>query len=470
MDGTLLMSDTLAELFVAALFKRPLQTIWACRALFEGRANLKRALADGADLSFDELPVRADLLEYLHREHGAGREIYLVSAADQAVAERVAARFEIFHGVHGSRDGENLKGRRKVAFLRTRFPGGFSYAGDASADLHIWRESASILIAGAPAGVARRARRLGPPVEAEFNRSKTRLWTWRKALRLHQWSKNALIFIPFLLGKHLLDPTRVATCVVGFLLMGLAASATYLINDLADLSADRRHRSKSLRPLAAGHLPVAQALIAAPLMLVVALGGMLTISTAATLGLVGYIALTLLYSFKLKRIPLLDAMALASLYTLRLIIGTVLAISAFSPWLLTFSVFFFFSMSLAKRHVEVTAATGDPQIEIPGRGYRPSDAPMTLSFGAAASTAAVLIMVQYMMAEAFPSGVYDHAVALWAAPLLVGLWICRIWLLAQRGLLDDDPVAFAVRDPVSLGMGVVLFVAFAIARFRLPHW
>ena len=465
MDGTLLRTDVLVECIVAALVSHPLGVLAAIPLLFtKGRAAFKARIHGLVPLKVDHLPVRSDLLAFLHEEKARGRALHLVTAGEGEVAARVAARFGIFDAVHGS-DGEtNLKGTVKLARLQALFPGGFAYAGDSRADLKVWSGAEGVVLAGASSATARKARQLGKPVEAEFADESSPFRVWRKALRMHQWSKNGLIFVPFLLGAHLHNLKLAVTCVLGFLFMGVAASATYLINDLADLEADRRHRSKSRRPLASGALPVATGLVAAPAMLLFALAGMTLLSPAAAVGLCAYIVITLAYSFKLKRLALFDAVALGALYTLRLIIGTLLAASAFSPWLLTFSVFFFFSMSLAKRHVEVTAGTGDPNVNLPGRGYRPSDAPLTLGFGAAASTAAVLIMVQYMMAEAFPSGVYARPIALWAAPLLVGLWICRIWLLAHRGDLDDDPVAFAVRDKVSLAFGAILGVAFLIAR------
>ena len=322
-----------------------------------------------------------------------------------------------------------------------------------------------MVIAGASRRVALRARRTGTPLEAEFAAGGgSRLKRWRKALRLHQWSKNALVFVPLLLSG---DPTNVKgliRCVIGFVLIGVSASATYLINDLGDLENDRRHRTKRGRPLASGDLPLAQALVAAPVMIACAVLGAILLSPSFALALLAYLTITLGYSFRLKRVPLMDVMVLGGLYTIRLVCGTLLAGVVFSPWLLTFSMFFFFSMSLAKRHVEVSHATSPPNERLPGRGYRPTDAPLTLNMGVATSAAAMLVIVQYMMAEAFPSDVYRLPGMLWAAPILLGIWISRIWLLAHRGELDDDPVAFAVKDPISLGLGVLLGVFFLLAR------
>lgn len=463
MDGTLLRTDVLAECAAMALLKKPLQVLAALPLLFKGRAAFKARMAEIAELDVSRLPVREALVDFLKTEKQKGRGIYLVTAGDRHLAERVAARFDLFDAVHASDGHTNLKGPNKRAHLQAAFPDGYAYAGDSRADLTVWREADSVVLAGATRGVAAKAHRLGKPVEAEFDTGGVSFKKWRKALRLHQWSKNALIFAPLMLSGKLAIPSLI-TCVLGFITVGVAASATYLINDLEDLHNDRGHRTKRMRPLAHGDLPIAHALVAAPLMLAGAITAAVMLSPPFALALCAYLVVTLSYSFRLKRIPLLDVIVLGSLYTLRLIAGTLLADTPFSPWLLTFAMFFFFSMSLAKRHVEVSSATTAPDKLIPGRGYKPSDAPLTLNMGVATSAAAMLVIVQYMMAEAFPSNVYGLPGFLWAAPVLLGIWICRIWLLAHRGELDDDPVAFAVKDPISLGLGVVLVVFFLLAR------
>jgi 4-hydroxybenzoate polyprenyltransferase/putative flippase GtrA len=465
LDGTLLRTDVLAEAVVAGLFRRPLSVFWALVLIPRGRARFKARMSEIVSLDVSRLPVRHSLLNYLRAERARGRSIHLVTAATEAVARRVAAHFDVFDGVHASSDLLNLKGANKRMRLAALFPDGFAYAGDSRADLAVWAGAQSLVIAGASRSVSSRARRLGKPVEAEFDAAGSTLDGWRRALRLHQWSKNLLIFVPLLLSNQVANPRTWTACLAGFALLGVAASATYLINDLADLEADRSHRTKRARALASGEIPVLSGLGVALAMLVVALTGAAFLSSAFTLALVAYLTMTLAYSFRLKQVPLLDGVILACLYTARLVCGTLLTATVFSPWLLTFSMFFFFSMSIAKRQVEISAATSPTDQTLPGRGYRPSDAPLTLSLGVATSAAAVLIIVQYMMAEAFPSNVYAFPAALWATPLLLGLWVCRIWLLAHRGQLDDDPVAFAVKDRVSLVLGGLLGAAFLLARY-----
>lgn len=462
MDGTLIATDVLAEGIVAGMFSKPVSTLLALPWLLGGRARFKRRIAEIDAADIDAAPLRADLVEWLREQKGAGRAIHLVSAADEGIATRVADRVGVFDSVQGSRDGLNLKSRRKASALMRRFPDGYVYAGDSRADIAVWKQAAGIVTVGVSAGVARRVARMPAPVERAFSTPKPGPGAWRRALRLHQWAKNLLVFVPLMLSGAFRDPASILISAFAFLLLSIAASGTYLLNDLADLGADRRHRSKHKRPLAAGLIPVHTGAIVALSLII----GALTIAhlavPALAVPLAVYLLVTCSYSLRYKRVPFLDVFLLAGLYTLRLIIGGIVIGQAGSAWLLSFAMVFFFSMSIAKRHAEIISAPAGP---ILGRGYHASDAPLTLAFGVASTIGSVLIMIIYLMEEAFPSGLYIAPEWLWMAPTLVALWTMRIWLIAHRGELDDDPVAFAVRDRLSLGMGAVLAAAFALAVF-----
>lgn len=463
MDGALLRTDTTFEGLARGLFVKPLSTLLAFTSLLGGRARFKRRIAEVIEIDVESLPVREDFVEHLAQERARGRDIHLVSGSDHKIVERVAQRIGLFDSAHGSADGRNLKGAVKAQFLEERF-GEYAYAGDSPADLKVWRRSRGVVLVGASPSTARKARKLAAPVEAEFLDRPAPIRLWLKALRLHQWAKNVLLFIPLLLSGHFADADLLLRCVLGFLILGVTASGTYIINDLSDLAADRRHRTKRNRPFASGALKVYQGLLVGPLLIGCGVVAAYALSPGFAAALLVYLVSTLAYTLWLKAAPFLDVMLLGWLYTLRLLMGVVLANSVSSEWLLTFSMFFFFSMSLAKRHVEVSAASAQGSA-IPGRGYEPKDAPLTLAFGVAGTTASLLIMTLYLMEEAFPSGVYGQPVALWLVLPIIGLWTMRIWLLAHRGQLDDDPVTFAVRDRFSIGLGAALAFAFAYAVF-----
>lgn len=461
MDGALLRTDVLFEAIASGMAHRPLATLLAFRFLAFGRARFKRAIAELNQVDVPTLPLREDFIQFLADERAAGRPLHLVTAAREEIAVEVAERVGLFDTVQGSTDGRNLKGSKKLVAIQERFPEGFAYAGDSAADLKVWREADAIVLAGASPSVSAQAKRMDKPIEGEFANAPANLRVWIKALRVHQWSKNVLVFVALMLSHRYFEPGSWIATLQALAAMCLTASGTYLINDLSDLPADRRHRSKQYRPLAAGKIGIHTALIMAPLLIILGLAVGFAVSFTLGLLISLYLVMTLSYSMALKRVPMLDVTILGGLYTVRVIIGAVAIAAALSPWLLTFSFFFFFAMSLAKRHVELVRAIAAGKID--GRGYLPADAPVTIAFGVSATVASILIIMLYMVEEAFPSGAYGAPQFLWAAPVLVAVWTMRIWLLAQRGELSDDPVAFAVKDKTSWLLGAIFGVCFLAA-------
>lgn len=471
MDGTLLKTDMFFESLASALFKKPVHALAALMGAIRGRARVKAAMAELGPVEVDTLPLRPDLVEFLRKERAAGRPVHLVTAADEGLARRVAAHVGLFDGVFGSKGGLNLKGSRKRDFLKRTFPEGYTYAGDSPADISVWREAASVVIAGASADTARRAESLGRPIEQRFDIGGAGVRDWLKALRLHQWAKNILVFAPLLLAQAYADPAAILRTIAAFVCLGLVASGSYVLNDLGDLAADRAHRTKRNRPFASGRLKVAHGLAIGPALIGLGLGLSLLVNVGLTTALATYLALTMAYSLRLKRTALLDAVVLAGLFTLRLGIGAAAAQVAFSPWLLTFSMLFFLSLSLAKRLVEIQAKLSDGLIgPIPGRGYETRDGPLVQGLGLSTAVASVVILVLYIVEDAYPAELYAHPSFLWGTPVIVGLWVMRIWLLATRDKLDDDPVAFAVRDPISVVLGFLAAACFIAASVMVSPW
>jgi 4-hydroxybenzoate polyprenyltransferase len=284
-----------------------------------------------------------------------------------------------------------------------------------------------------------------------------------RALRVHQWAKNLLIFVPLFVGHGYGDPAKAVAAALGFLVLCALASATYMINDIADLKSDRAHPTKRWRPFASGALPVAAGFTAAPIIIIVALAAGYMLSPGFAAALLAYCIVTLAYSFGLKRVPLLDVFIIGLLFTLRIVMGSEVADLGHSPWLLSFAFAFFLSLALAKRHGEVLRAARIDAGEIAGRGYRGDDWPITLSFGIGTGLVSVIIMLLYMTNDAAPSGFYRQTAWLYAIPILVSLWLMRVWLLSHRLELQDDPVVFALKDGVSLVLALLVAVVFWLA-------
>lgn len=461
LDQTLVRTDTLVETLAQGLFRQPLAILRALATLPSGRARFKRAAQAAGIIDCGALPFEPAVLAMIGERRAAGGETHLVTAADQRIAEGVAAHLGIFDSAEGS-DGElNLKGATKADRLRRRFPDGFDYVGDSNADLPVWRDAGSAVVIGASPSLLRQIQKLGLTAHT-LPRPRASLRTWVRTLRLHQWSKNLLVMVPLLLSREFTNLSLLGDALAAFLLFGVIASATYLINDISDVSADRRHPTKRFRGIASGLIPVATALPLAVAMLVAALllATFLHLQFAACAA--AYVALTLGYSFRLKREPLVDVMVIAGLFGLRVTAGMVVIGRPVSPWLVTFTLSLFLSLALAKRNAELVQANAAGRI-VSGRGYQPGDQPLTLTLGMAAGTVSVLVMLLYFWNEAMPTGLYAATGPLYLIPIVLCCWIQRIWLLAHRGTLHDDPVIFALRDRVSWAMAGCILALWATA-------
>ena len=345
------------------------------------------------------------------------------------------------------------------------FPSRFIYSGDHRYGLDARQAPADFLVTHVPAAVPGKTRRLRELIAILYDPS--RLRAGRKLLRPHQWMKNILVFVPAVLGGVALHEASAAIMFVAFMALSLVASGAYVLNDLIDLDDDRKHWTKRNRPLASGAIPipVGIGLGVAALGLGFGLGAFAGVE--AFLGLIVYFVMTVSYSLKLKRIPILDVLTLAGLFTLRLAIGTVAAGVAFSPWLLTFSMFLFLSLALAKRHTEIARAASSGKQAL-GRGYVPQDEPLVLALGIGSLVASVLVFVLYLTQEAFVAAHLALPKLLWSFPPMLFLLAGRIWLLSGRGELEDDPVAFAIKDRASLGIIFGLGLVVGVAWIGIP--
>jgi 4-hydroxybenzoate polyprenyltransferase len=427
-----------------------------------GADEASRGSVSRSDPDYKTLPLDEEFATWLMHQRFCGRQIAVLPDAPKELCDLIADRLKLPQHP----DSRLLMPSSSIppfALLREKFPKGFAYAGRSEADLDIWTASEAAVLCRAPARVAKTARNLGKPILAEFPPRHATPLSWMRMLRPHHWVKNLLLFAPALFGNVLSDPAVLLRCAAGFVVLGIVASCTYLVNDVLDLDLDRQHRSKAARPFASGEMSVVLGFALPPLGLALALAGATFISQQFAVALAAYALLSLFYSFVLKHIALVDALSIAVLYVLRLIMGTLLADVPFSPWLLTFAMLFFFSLVLAKRQTEIQAAREGNSAELRARGYRTADAPLMLALGVASGTASIVVMNLYLMQEVFGQTLYLHPTRLWAVPMGLGVWLSHVWLFAHRGELHHDPIHFALRDPTSLALGLGMLVAFALA-------
>lgn len=454
LDGTLVKTDTFAQALLLLIRTRPATLLSIPGWSANGLAAFKRRIAQEIQLDPAALPFHPGLLTFLKSERSKGRELILVTASDAMPAHAVAAHLGLFSDVMASDGNINLKASRKRDALIARFgEKKFDYAGNAVDDLPVW-EAASGIIAVNPCAPVRRA--LKNRSARIFEDRPPKLKTWLKALRVQQWAKNILVFLPMLLAHRFNDSALYIKAVLAFFAFSFAASAIYIFNDLFDLHADQHHPRKKNRPFAAGNLNLAAAAGAAPLLVLAALGVSLLLPPAFTAVLLLYLVITTLYSWRLKQLALLDVMTLAGLYAIRILAGTAAYGVETSTWLIAFSIFLFFSLAMVKRYAELLEASegSSGAVRVRGRGYREADLPLLAGFGAGSGCVAVLVLALYINSEKIVQ-FYKNPALLWLLCPLFLYWIARVWLLASRGELSDDPLDFAARDPQTWIIGAI---------------
>src|SRR6266851_9274356 len=294
---------------------------------------------------------------------------------------------------------------------------------------------------------------------------------WFRALRFHQWAKNALVFAPLALAGIQARPSDVAAAGFGFVALGFASSAGYIFNDLCDRAADRLHPKKRFRPFACGDLPVWAGLAAVPIGIVAAAAFAAVAALNARQpqllveALCAYLIGTLLYTVSFKHTPPFDLVALGGLFTIRVLAGMAFVPPPVSLWLLTFAMFMFIGLAAIKRYAELlrlVRETGNAPARL-DRGYDTDNLTFVMALGVSCGIAAVLIFVMYLILDRFPAHIYGNPTSLWLMVPIILAWLMRMWLLASRGEMDEDPIAFALRDPQSwtLGAACAVFIFFA---------
>lgn len=452
LDGTLVKSDTLHDSLLVLLRTHPWKALKVPFVLLKGKAALKAYVTQAVDLDVAHLPYNRKLLERLHAEWGIGREIYLTTGADLRLARRVADHLGIFRDVLGSDGTVNLTGHTKLERLRQELGSqSFDYIGNASPDLPLLVQSERPMVANPSMRLrmAMRARRIEPA--ERFEDRAHPLKALLKAIRVHQWAKNVLIFLPLLLG-HGLAASRIVAAILAFCCFSLTASATYIVNDLLDIETDRRHHRKRARPFAAGDLQAQYGMGIVLLFLFLAFAGARFLPCSFYAWLLLYLAATLAYSAWLKRIPVVDVLVLSGLYTLRLLAGSAATSTPMSHWLAGFSIFLFLSLAFVKRFSELENLRESATVPRNGRGYLVSDIAQLRSFGTSSAYASAVIFAIYISGHEV-TALYHKPGFLWLMIPLMILWLSRVWLLASRGRLNEDPVVFAITDRMSLLMG-----------------
>lgn len=462
LDGTLLRTDSLWEGFYRMLATKPWLLFSIPFWFVSGRSVLKEKLAPFAAAEASSWPYNRDVLDSIQKARKEGRRVCLATAAHKTVARAVENHLSCFDDVLASESGTNLKGEAKAEKLIQRYgEAGFDYIGDSAADLPVWRHCRAAFFVG-----SRRSRlfsRLSKECDSTIviDNDGPGLKTFARVLRTSQWVKNALLFVPLILGR-LYTFDNVAMTGLAAIAFSLTSSAIYVINDLVDLPHDRRHDRKRSRPFASGAAPL---WIGLPLALVLALAGLvasLYLPTGFITTLVWYLGLTILYSIWLKRVIMLDVIILGGFYVLRIIAGTEAIGAPLSNWLLGFACFTFLGLGLIKRATEIPLRSNITEEErVHGRGYLRQDRAILENMSVASGFCSIAILSLYiesLRAAQF----YSRPFYLWGLCPIIAFWYGRLLIIAHRGRMTKDPVSFVMSDKTSIlcglaGLAVVVY-------------
>jgi 4-hydroxybenzoate polyprenyltransferase len=463
-DGTLTRADISLESFVRVARSGVLAFLSVVLWLLRGRAAAKAMAARRDPLDPARLAYRPEVLALIEQAKAEGRPVVLASASHWRNIRRIARHLDLPHAAIASSARANLKGRAKLAAIRALIGADapFDYVGDCRADTCLWREARrGLSVRYLPKGG--RVERLGDGAGG----TPGTLRILFKAMRPHQWAKNALVLVPALTSGLFLDPAVLGTALGAAVCMSMIASAIYLLNDILDIDADRAHRTKRHRPLASGALSIPLALGLSLLLGAMGLAGGWSLGgPALSFWLLVYAGISIFYSLRLKSVMVGDALVLASLYTIRIWIGGVAIGVPLSFWLLLFSVFLFLSLAYLKRYIEMRDAA-DPHRLLSGRGYVGGDLDIVMASGVSSGMVAALVLALFAHEpETARNYAEPNILLLLCLPLIY--WLNRIWMMARRGQVEGDPVAFAIRDRRSIAVGAAMTGIFVLALHGTP--
>ena len=462
LDGTLLKTDLLWESLVRLLKRNPLYLLVVPLWWVRGRAFLKRQIAARVELDTAALPCNKSFVIFLRDEKRQGRPLFLATASDRELATQVAENIGLFDDVLASDGKMNLRAGNKARTLTERFgKRGFDYAGNSSPDLEVWAAAREAIVVNAGTGLTEQAARR-TKLGRVFDPSRSRLPALIQCLRPHHWIKNLIIFVPLLTSHQIGNWPLLFDALWAFVAFSLCASGVYVLNDLLDLDADRHHPEKKNRPFASGDLPLPVGLAIFPILFIASALVSSGLPWAFTGILAVYFVVTTSYSWRLKQVPILDVFVLAGLYSIRLVAGQLATGIVLSDWLLVFSMFIFLSLALAKRFLELQTLRQENKTDARGRGYAAGDREIVATLGLVCGCVAVLVLALYVNSPQVII-LYRRPTLLLLVCLLFLYWVSRVWFVAHRGRMREDPVVFALLDWVSYVVGALMLVVIWLA-------
>jgi len=462
LDGTLIKSDILFDSFVV-LIKNPILIFKAIFYLLKGKSYLKDFLSQRYDINPKLLPYNEKVVDFLRTE-SSERSIILCSASHSRYTSIIADHFGFFHSHYGTTPDFNLSGKNKAKFLVDMFGAKkFEYIGNSFTDLPIWEQADKAYVVTGSKRLVSKVKLINDNFLV-LKTAKTPIKSFFKMIRVHQWLKNVLIFIP--LFTSIIDPSFSAfiLTLIGFFSFSFCASSVYILNDILDINNDRTHPRKKFRSLASGDISTPAGFLCSCFLLITSLSlGLFFLNSQFLLVLSLYFIITLFYTYSFKSIILLDCFTLALLYVVRIVSGVEILNLDLTYWLLLFSFFLFLSLSFLKRYSELKVIESLGEKNISGRAYILSDIDFIEIVGLCSGFLAILLFSLYINTSK-ALGIYGDPVYLLPCVLILSFWLLWVWFNGNRGMMHDDPVIFAVKDRISLFLGVAFILIIASIR------
>ena len=465
LDGTLVKTDLLFESFLSLIKLNLLYLFLVPLWWLKGKANFKHQIAKRVDLDVNSLPYNQNFIKYLSAETDRGRLLILATASNEKYAIQIANKIGIFSEVLASNQHINLSRKVKADLLIKKYgKQKFDYAGNSSDDLIVWEHSRKAIVVNADRNIIRKVEKI-TTVQKIVEQKKQGVLLFLKAIRIHQWVKNVLIFIPIVTAHQITNFKIDALGFWAFLSFSFCSSGIYVLNDLIDLESDRLNEYKKNRPFASADLSIQFGLTIIPLFLTISFALAVILPPDFMLAIACYLVFTTMYTFYFKKIIMLDVIVLAFLYTMRIIAGHEATGIPYSFWLFAFSLFLFFSLALLKRYSELYNLQKDNnQLHAWGRGYYIGDISHISQIGSSSGLIAILILALYINSREVMA-LYQTPMLLWLICPLMLYWISRVWLKAGRGEIHEDPIIFAFKDKVSYILAVFVFLIIAVATY-----
>lgn len=462
LDGTLIFNDILNESLLNLLKNNPLKIFILFVWLLKGIAYLKRQLFFYTTTNINNLPYNFEFINWLKIQKKSGRKLVLCTGSDELIAIEISNYLNLFDSVIASDGKTNLTGQNKANKLVSLYGNlGFDYAGNSNSDIKVWKHSRNIIAVNTSFIVKLKIAKQFSSINF-FNYKNNNFSQYIELIRIHQWLKNILLFIPLLASHNINNIEFIGTLIFAFISFSLVASSIYIFNDLFDIDNDRYHPVKKFRPFALGVIPLLNGFILGIILILTSFYFASLINKKFIFIILIYFIITTLYSWKLKKIAIIDCITLALLYTLRIIAGAVALSLLLSFWLLAFSIFFFLSLAFVKRYAELEMLKKQKVAKLYGRAYLSQDASLIQTMGIASGYSSILVLALYLNSDSIQK-LYKNPEIVWATVPVILFWISWIWLKAHHGDIHEDPVIFAIKDKASLFVGLLFIFILLIA-------